>query len=110
MRTPTALLVVILTLAGKVAGQSRAVDSIAVLNVVQRRTEAMRAHDARAERTVYAPDAVWINAFGRRRVGPRLDRGVSRPPLCRFGICRVANGARKGTRRSVYPPGRGGSS
>jgi uncharacterized protein (TIGR02246 family) len=38
--------------------------------VIERRTEAMRAHDAHAERTVYGPDAVWINAFGRRRVGP----------------------------------------
>jgi uncharacterized protein (TIGR02246 family) len=70
MRTPATVLVLILALAGKVAGQSRAADSIAVLHVIERRTEAMRAHDAHAERTVYAPDAVWINAFGRRRVGP----------------------------------------
>jgi uncharacterized protein (TIGR02246 family) len=70
MRTPAAVLVLILFLAGNLAGQSRAADSIAVLHVIERRTEAMRAHDAHAERTVYAPDAVWINAFGRRLVGP----------------------------------------
>jgi hypothetical protein len=55
MRAPAIVLVLILALAGKVAGQSRAADSVAVLNVIERRTEAMRAHDARAERTVYAP-------------------------------------------------------
>ena len=70
MRTPAAILVLILALAGKLAGQSRAADSIAVLHVIEFRTEAMRAHDAHAERSVYAPNAVWINAFGRRRVGP----------------------------------------
>jgi uncharacterized protein (TIGR02246 family) len=70
MRTPATVLVLILALAGKLPGQSRVADSIAVLHVIERRTEAMRAHDAHAERTVYAPDAVWINAFGRRRVGP----------------------------------------
>jgi uncharacterized protein (TIGR02246 family) len=30
----------------------------------------MRTRNSHAERTVYAPDAVWINAFGRRREGP----------------------------------------
>lgn len=70
MRIPAAILVLILALAGKLAGQSRAADSIAVLHVIEHRTEAMRAHDAHAERSVYAPNAVWINAFGRRRVGP----------------------------------------
>lgn len=70
MRTPPAVLVLILAIASRLAGQGRAADSIAVLHVIERRTEAMRAHDAHAERTVYAPDAVWINAFGRRRVGP----------------------------------------
>jgi uncharacterized protein (TIGR02246 family) len=70
MRTSATVLVLILAFAGKLAGQSRAPDSIAVLRVIERRTEAMRAHDAHAEGTVYAPGAVWINAFGRRRVGP----------------------------------------
>jgi uncharacterized protein (TIGR02246 family) len=70
MRTPATVLVLILALAGNLAGQSRAADSIAVLQVIERRTEAMRTHDAHTERTIYAPDAVWINAFGRRRVGP----------------------------------------
>jgi uncharacterized protein (TIGR02246 family) len=70
MRTPAAALALILALVSGLAGQGRAVDSIAVLRIIERRTEAMRAHDAHAERSVYAPDAVWINAFGRRRVGP----------------------------------------
>lgn len=70
MRTPVTVLVMIVALAGNLAGQSRAADSIAVLQVIERRTEAMRTHDAHAEGTIYAPDAVWINAFGRRRVGP----------------------------------------
>lgn len=70
MRTPATVLVLSLTLAGPLAGQSRAADRIAVMRVIERRTEAMRAHDAHAERSVYAPNAVWINAFGRRRVGP----------------------------------------
>ena len=70
MPVPAAILILFLTLAGKLAGQSTAADSIAVLQVIGHRTEAMRAHDARAERSVYAPNAVWINAFGRRRVGP----------------------------------------
>ena len=70
MRTPATVLVLILALAGPLAGQNRTADSIAVLRVIEHRTEAMRTHDAHAERTIYAPDAVWINAFGRRRVGP----------------------------------------
>lgn len=70
MRTPATLLVLVLALTGRLAGQDRVADSIAVLDVIERRTEAMRAHDAHAERTLYAPDAVWINAFGRRREGP----------------------------------------
>jgi ketosteroid isomerase-like protein len=41
-----------------------------VLHVIEHRAEAQRTHDAHAERTIYAPDAVWINAFGRRQVGP----------------------------------------
>lgn len=70
MRTPATVLVLILVLAGNLAAQTRATDSIAVLQVIERRAEAQRMHDAHAERTIYAPDAVWINAFGRRRAGP----------------------------------------
>lgn len=70
MRAPASVLVLSLTLAGNLSGQSRAADSIAVLHVIERRTEAMRAHDAHAEGSIYAPGAVWMNAFGRRRVGP----------------------------------------
>lgn len=64
------VLVLILALTGNLTSQSRAADSLLVLQVIERRTEAMRTHDAHTERTIYAPDAVWINAFGRRRVGP----------------------------------------
>lgn len=70
MRLPTTVLVLILALARDLSGQSRAADSIAVLHVIEHRAEAQRTHDAHAERTIYAPDAVWINAFGRRQVGP----------------------------------------
>ena len=70
MRTPATVFVLILASAGNLAGQSRAADSIAILHVIERRSEAQRTHNAPAERTIYAPDAVWINAFGRRRVGP----------------------------------------
>jgi uncharacterized protein (TIGR02246 family) len=70
MHTPSTVFVLILALAGNLAGQSHAADSIAVLQVIERRTEAMRMRDSRAERTIYAPDAMWINAFGRRRAGP----------------------------------------
>ncbi|MDX2260099.1 MAG: SgcJ/EcaC family oxidoreductase [Gemmatimonadales bacterium] len=69
MRLPASLLALSLVLPGSLAGQSRA-DSIAVLHVIELRAEAQRTHDAHAERAIYAPDAVWINAFGRRRVGP----------------------------------------
>jgi uncharacterized protein (TIGR02246 family) len=63
--------VIVLTLVPicNLAGQSRVADSIAILQVIQHRTEAMRTHDSPSERSVYAPDAVWINAFGRRRTG-----------------------------------------
>ena len=70
MRTPATIFVLMLAIAGNLTGQRRAADSIAVLHVIERLTEAMRTRDAHAERTVYAPEAVWINAFGRRRVGP----------------------------------------
>lgn len=70
MRTPAVTLVLVLALAGKLAGQSRAADSIAVLHLIAHRTEAMRAPDALAERPGYAPGAVRVNASGLRRVGP----------------------------------------
>ena len=70
MRLPASVLVLSLVLSGNLAGQSRAADSIAVLRVIELRAEAQRTHDAHAERTIYAADALWINAFGRRRVGP----------------------------------------
>jgi uncharacterized protein (TIGR02246 family) len=70
MTTPVTLLLLSLAFAGKLAGQSRVTDSIAILQVIERRSEAQRTHNALAERTIYAPHAVWINAFGRRRVGP----------------------------------------
>jgi uncharacterized protein (TIGR02246 family) len=70
MRLPATVLVLILAFAGNLAGQSRAADSIAVLHVIEHRAEAQRTHDAHAERSIYGVDALWINAFGRRRVGP----------------------------------------
>jgi uncharacterized protein (TIGR02246 family) len=70
MRLLATALVLIPALAANLSGQSRAADSIAVLNVVEHRARAQRSHDAHAERTIYAQDAVWINAFGRRQVGP----------------------------------------
>ena len=70
MHTPATVLVLTLALAGNLPGQSRAADSVAVLHVIERRAEAQRTHNAHAERTIYARDAMWINAFGRRRVGP----------------------------------------
>lgn len=69
MRLPASVLVLSLVLPGSLAGQSRA-DSNAVLHVIELRAEAQRTHDAHAERAIYASDALWINAFGRRRVGP----------------------------------------
>jgi uncharacterized protein (TIGR02246 family) len=65
-----AVALLVLAPIGNLAGQTRSADSIAVLQVIQQRSEAMRTHDSHSERSIYAPDAVWINAFGRRRAGP----------------------------------------
>ena len=39
-------------------------DTIAVLEVINRRSEAMSRRDANLHRQNYAPDAQWLNAFG----------------------------------------------
>lgn len=49
--------------------QSRSADSAAIVRIVQRRAEAMRTRNAEAQRANYAPNAIWINAFGVRRSG-----------------------------------------
>jgi uncharacterized protein (TIGR02246 family) len=49
--------------------QARTADSIAILQLVARRAEAIRTRNAELQRPAYAPDAVWINAFGVRRTG-----------------------------------------
>ena len=70
MRTPSTILVLFLAFGGALGAQTRASDSMAILHVIERRSESMRTLDAPSERAVFAPDAVWINAFGRRRTGP----------------------------------------
>lgn len=49
--------------------QTRAADSVAIVKLVQQHVEAMRALRADQQRAIYAHDAVWINAFGRRIIG-----------------------------------------
>jgi len=46
-----------------------AADSVAILRIVQQRADAMRKLSAEMEGANYALSAVWINAFGGRRVG-----------------------------------------
>lgn len=54
---------------GSLAAQAHATDSLAILHVVQQHEESMRSLQADRQRSIYAPDAVWINAFGRRIAG-----------------------------------------
>ena len=56
-------------LPGSLASQTRAADSAAIVHLVHQHVESMRALRANLQRAIYAPDAVWINAFGRRIVG-----------------------------------------
>jgi hypothetical protein len=56
-------------LPGSVASQTRAADSTAIVRLVHQHVESMRALRAIPQGAIYAPDAVWINAFGRRIVG-----------------------------------------
>jgi uncharacterized protein (TIGR02246 family) len=57
------------TWSATLAGQSRETDSLVVLRVIQQHEEAMRSFQADQQAAIYANDAVWINAFGTRRVG-----------------------------------------
>ena len=49
--------------------QTRAADSVAIVQLVQHHVESMRALRADLQGAIYTPDAVWINAFGRRIIG-----------------------------------------
>ncbi|HSU97389.1 MAG TPA: SgcJ/EcaC family oxidoreductase [Gemmatimonadaceae bacterium] len=49
--------------------QSHSADSAAILRIVQQRAEANRTRNAEMQRANYAPDAIWINAFGARQSG-----------------------------------------
>lgn len=54
---------------GSLAAQSRATDSTAIVQLVRHHVDAMRQRQAELQRAIYAHDAVWNNAFGRRRTG-----------------------------------------
>lgn len=49
--------------------QSRAADSLAILGVIRDRSEAIRTLNADRQAANYAANAIWLNAFGVRRVG-----------------------------------------
>ena len=59
----------LLSLSGSIDAQTRAVDSAAIVQLVRRHVDAMRQRQATLQRAIYAPDAIWNNAFGRRRTG-----------------------------------------
>lgn len=59
----------LLTLSGSLAAQDRATDSAAIVQLIQHHVDAMYQRQAELQRAIYAPDAVWNNAFGRRRTG-----------------------------------------
>ena len=54
---------------GCLTSQTRAADSAAIAQLVHQHVESMRALRADLQGAIYAPNAVWINAFGRRIVG-----------------------------------------
>ena len=54
---------------GTLAAQTRTTDSLAILRLIQQHEEAMRSFQADQQASLYTVDAVWINAFGRRRAG-----------------------------------------
>ena len=56
-------------LPGCLTSQTRAADSASIVRLVHQHVESMRALRADLQGAIYAPDAVWINAFGRRIVG-----------------------------------------
>jgi uncharacterized protein (TIGR02246 family) len=51
------------------SSQTRAADSVAIVQLVHQHVESMRALRADLQGAIYTPDAVWINAFGRRIIG-----------------------------------------
>lgn len=70
MNRAAAFLAVSLAIPLPVFAQSRSQDSLSILDVLRHRTQAMQSRNADLQRGMYAPGAVWINAFGRRRSGP----------------------------------------
>lgn len=54
---------------GCLKSQARAADSVAIVELVHKHVESMRVLRADLQRAIYAPDAVWINAFGRQIIG-----------------------------------------
>jgi len=54
---------------GSLTSQTRAADSVAIVQLVHQHVESMRALRADLQRAIYTPDAVWINAFGRKIIG-----------------------------------------
>ncbi|MBC7894441.1 MAG: SgcJ/EcaC family oxidoreductase [Cytophagaceae bacterium] len=63
------LLAVVSTWPACLVAQARGADSAAILGLIKQRAEAMRTLRADLQAASYAPDAVWINAFGVRRTG-----------------------------------------
>ena len=59
----------LLPLPGSIAAQTRVADSTTIVQLVRHQVDAMRQTQAELQRAIYAPDAVWNNAFGRRRTG-----------------------------------------
>lgn len=54
---------------GCLTSQTRAADSVAIVQLVHQHVESMRALRADLQAAIYTPDAVWINAVGRRIMG-----------------------------------------
>jgi uncharacterized protein (TIGR02246 family) len=61
--------VVLLSLPSSITAQTRVADSSAIVQLVRHHVDAMRHRQAELQRSIYAPDAVWNNAFGRRQTG-----------------------------------------
>lgn len=70
-RSRAFLLVIALSVIGArpLLAQSRTADSAAILEIIRSRAEAIRTLNAERQAANYAPRAIWLNAFGVRRVG-----------------------------------------
>jgi uncharacterized protein (TIGR02246 family) len=69
MRLLVAVTPLVIACPSSLVAQNRAADSVAVLRVIDLHEQAMRNFQADEQAAIYSPDAVWINAFGRRRAG-----------------------------------------